>query len=75
MTMHKRTLFQNDNSDFEGVGDSVSSSTSSLSTPRRQKISYLKRKAAANREVQENTVTLTLADVHVSRYLFNLLMG
>lgn len=51
-------------SDTEGVGESVGSSTSSLNTPRRQKISYLKRMAIANRD---NTLTLTLRDVHVSR--------
>ncbi|KAK7112200.1 hypothetical protein V1264_011687 [Littorina saxatilis] len=56
-----------DNSDSEGVGDSLSSSTSSLSSARRQKVSYLKRVAAANRDVQENTLTLTLKDVHKLR--------
>ena len=49
--------------DSEGVGESVSSSTSSITTPRRQKVSYLKRMAAMNKD---NTLTLTLDDVHVS---------
>ncbi|KAL8620867.1 hypothetical protein ACOMHN_047038 [Nucella lapillus] len=58
---------QDGDSDTDGVGDSLSSSTSSLSTSRRQKVSYLKRLAAANREVQENTLTLTLDEVHKLR--------
>ena len=59
------SILQDDN-DTEGVGDSVNSSTSSLPTSRPQKISYLKRKAAANREVQENSLTMTLDGVRVS---------
>lgn len=55
----------NDASDDDGISDSVNSSTSSLSTPR-HKVSFLKRKAAAIREM-ENTVTLSLADVHKLR--------
>ncbi|KAK7501363.1 hypothetical protein BaRGS_00007488, partial [Batillaria attramentaria] len=57
---------KSDASEDDGISESVNSSTSSLSTPRRQKTSYLKRKAAAIREM-ENTVMLSLADVHKLR--------
>jgi hypothetical protein len=55
-------------SDTDGVGESVGSSTSPLNTPRRQKVSYLKRMAIANRD---NTLTLTLRDVHVSMQIIS----